>query len=1044
MARPVSDSVPLLPDDHNAEDVRDQAINGLVQGGSWTFDGGPRVLTYSFDLNFDGPKQRWSSAWMNAVDKAFDAWEAVANVRFRRVGTANAREQHESTADIALALSPGPGQGLAALGIFPDPDYADLLLQSLGYSRTGGAFPAPRPEGDITINNRHFAFKNLAPGNAGFYVLLHEIGHALGLKHATDKGGNDRPTFNRLSLGELYEKPPFTVMSGEYFPDSGIPSTPGLFDVLAIQHIYGANMSYRTGDNTYSLEGARRIIWDAGGEDTFSARGWDSRVSINLFEGAGAASSITGPLKLTIAYGVTIENAIGGNDNDRILGNDADNRIDGAAGRDILEGRKGNDTYIVESSRDLVREFTDGGNDTIRSSVTLSLPENVENLGLTGKASTEGVGNDLANRLAGNKGDNLLDGKGGDDSLDGAGGKDTLIGGDGSDTYIVDDGLDLIIERPRGHVQFIGEDIDFYVEIDNIDFSSDGRYFVFGTSNIGATPGDGSTDTDLLVQDLQTGELIPVSVDVDGGDVMNDVDQPTFLTDSRYVVFSSRASDMVAGDTNNSGDVFIRDLEEGTTIRISLTADGSQIDDGVAGYSISPDGKYLAFSSWSDTLTPGDENFFPDVYVKNRETGAVTLVSHDPDGFAVGGDNMEMAADGRYVLFRASERVLGEGSSLRTEVYVKDLDTGQITWVSRAASGAAGNGAHGFATSISADGRYVVFSSDASNLVAGDTNGMTDVFLRDLQEDTLVRISTTSDGSQAGGFPVSHRQDPMISADGRFVVFSSLATNLVPGDTNGYGDVFVKDIDTGAIARVSLNDEGEQAVNADSFGLSISDDGRYIIFRSSAVNLLPNGVSPFGGYAFRALNPLIDDNPSVRGDDDAVISSISYELPDLVEDLALAGDAPNDGTGNHLPNLIKGNGAANTLDGAAGEDTLKGGGGNDTLVHDAGDALVDGGDGTDTLRVSGDLDLAAIGDEILVDIEQIDLAADAGANILKLAETDVLEMCNGPLTVLGDSADTVDIDGDFIADPSDDGSDGFLTFAIGTATLLIDTDITVV
>jgi Ca2+-binding RTX toxin-like protein len=462
MAIPIADSVPLLTrsNNHNGT-LTEEFISGLVQGGSWTFGDGPRTLTYSFDLNFDGPAEAFTQGWMTAIDKAFQAWENVANIKFSGFGTPNAVAQNLSEADIAIALSPEGRDGVAGIGIFPDPDVGDRILESLGYSRTGGQFPAPRIEGDITFNSNHFIFDNLAVGGRGFYVMLHEIGHALGLKHTDDNGLNGRPTFDRLGILR-YDTPQYTVMEGRDFPLGKVPSTPMLADILAIQHIYGANMSYHTGNDTYRLNNnSFQAIWDAGGRDTIAAGPMAS--FINLKDGTFSGSS-SGARTTGIAYNVNIENATGSQYGDMLFGNDLRNVLNGLGGNDTLNGRGGLDTlrggagddlYILESASTVVIEQI--GRDTIRAKFDYALGAGFENLDYSGAGSTEltGIGNGLANRIVASHGDCVLEGRGGNDTLQGGRGNDMLLGGTGVDVVSDWGGADVFVLDRTEEIAFL-------------------------------------------------------------------------------------------------------------------------------------------------------------------------------------------------------------------------------------------------------------------------------------------------------------------------------------------------------------------------------------------------------------------------------------------------------------------------------------------------------------------------------------------------------------------------------------------------------------
>jgi Tol biopolymer transport system component len=184
-----------------------------------------------------------------------------------------------------------------------------------------------------------------------------------------------------------------------------------------------------------------------------------------------------------------------------------------------------------------------------------------------------------------------------------------------------------------------------------------------------------------------------------------------------------------------------------------------------------------------------------------------------------------VSADGRYVAFHSEATNLVAGDTNGSEdVFVRDRVTGTTERVSIATGGAEGNG-HSSAESISADGRFVAFESQASNLVSGDTNGQADIFVRDRQTGTTERVSRATSGAQGN----SLSGGPAISADGRFVAFLSFSTNLVPGDTNGHYDIFVRDRLNGTTERVSVATGGTQA-DGDSYSPAISADGRYVAF----------------------------------------------------------------------------------------------------------------------------------------------------------------------------------------------------------------------
>jgi hypothetical protein len=312
---------------------------------------------------------------------------------------------------------------------------------------------------------------------------------------------------------------------------------------------------------------------------------------------------------------------------------------------------------------------------------------------------------------------------------------------------------------------------------------------------------------------------------------------PAISADHRFVAFGSLADNMVAGDTNGTSDVFVRDRFTGTTERVSVSTGGGQADDFSSLPSISGDGRYVAFHSLATNLVAGDTNGAMDVFVRDRQAGTTIRVSVSSAGLQGDGasDNPAISADGRYVAFRSLATNLVAGDTNATyDVFVRDLQTSTTERVSVTTGGAGGNLASYF-PSISGDGRYVAFRSDSPNLVAGDVNMATDAFVRDRQLGTTELVSLSSAGAQANSFSY----DPSISASGRYVTFWSNASNLVSGDTNGHADIFLRDRLNNTTELVSISSTGAQGNSDPWYQSSVSDDGRYVVFASSATNLVP-------------------------------------------------------------------------------------------------------------------------------------------------------------------------------------------------------------
>jgi Tol biopolymer transport system component len=313
------------------------------------------------------------------------------------------------------------------------------------------------------------------------------------------------------------------------------------------------------------------------------------------------------------------------------------------------------------------------------------------------------------------------------------------------------------------------------------------------------------------------------------------------------VAFESEATNLVAGDTNGFFDIFVHDRQTGATTRVSVDSAGIEGIGASFNPSISSDGGYVAFESDVDFVAD-IANF--DVYVHDRQTGATTLVSVDSAGTPGDLDSTDpcISSDGRYVAFESiAIKLVAPDTNGNVHIFVRDLLAGTTTLVSVDSVGAEGNG-DSSSCSISSDGRYVAFVSNADNLlgVGNDNNGFLDVFVHDLQTGTTTLASVDSAGIQGNG--VSNF--PSISGDGRYVAFVSDADNLlgVGNDNNVSTDVFVHDRDAdgngtydepGGIStvRVSVDLDGVEG-NDDSNSPSMSADGKSVTFKSDATNLV--------------------------------------------------------------------------------------------------------------------------------------------------------------------------------------------------------------
>ena len=372
--------------------------------------------------------------------------------------------------------------------------------------------------------------------------------------------------------------------------------------------------------------------------------------------------------------------------------------------------------------------------------------------------------------------------------------------------------------------------------------SADGRFAAFYSDASNLVSGDTNGARDVFVRDLQTGETTRVSVSSSGAEANGDSFAPAISSDGRYVAYASAASNLVDGDTNDANDVFVRDRLANTTTRVSVGFDGSQANGGSDQPSVSGDGRLVAFTSAATNIAAGDVNNNRDAFVYDRQTGTAVNVSVDSTGLQADLDSFTpvLSADGRFVAYSSfADNLILDDQNEGSDIFVRDLQANTTERVSEYTGHFEGEG-DSLRPSISADGRYVAFDSDDWNLVWGDTNDDFDVFVNDRQTTVTTRVSIDDNGTQSNG--ASYR--PSLSADARYVAYYSEASNLVPGDTNGATDVFLYDRRSGATKRVSVGSGGAEA-NGDSLRPALSANGRLAVFESDATNLVPGDSNGF-------------------------------------------------------------------------------------------------------------------------------------------------------------------------------------------------------
>jgi Tol biopolymer transport system component len=351
-----------------------------------------------------------------------------------------------------------------------------------------------------------------------------------------------------------------------------------------------------------------------------------------------------------------------------------------------------------------------------------------------------------------------------------------------------------------------------------------------GGLDAGPPPDGGCPDCPPRVIDIVTGT--PTGEAADGRTFLFYDISPT----GRYIGFAARAENIVPADANGFADVFLLDRVSGTTVLVSTTAAGEQANADSSFVSISHDGRFVAFGSVATNLVAGDDNGVRDVFVKDLVTGAIERVHVASDGTEANGQSFyaSMSGDGRFVAFKsqATNLVAGDENG-EWDVFLHDRETRVTVRASESPTGGSADG-ESDTLSLSGDGRYLAYASAATNLVAGDSNGRVDIFLYD-RVDRVTRIISRGPSGEAAN---SGSALPFVNGDGRFVVYRSNASNLVPGDTNGDYDSFLFDRASGLTERAGLASEGAEIPTGSLFA-SVSDDGRFVAFASDGSALVP-------------------------------------------------------------------------------------------------------------------------------------------------------------------------------------------------------------
>ncbi|MEL7228481.1 MAG: hypothetical protein AAGK38_01040 [Pseudomonadota bacterium] len=391
------------------------------------------------------------------------------------------------------------------------------------------------------------------------------------------------------------------------------------------------------------------------------------------------------------------------------------------------------------------------------------------------------------------------------------------------------------------------------------DISADGRLIVFESQASDYVAGDTNGLRDIFLHDTETGTTTIISKAADGTSNSAGGRHPEISADGQFIVFESSSNNLVDNDTNIKRDIFLHNRITGETTLVSKATDGTQGNGGSFSATISADGKFIAYSSDATNLVANDTNGSRDVFLYDVENGTTTLVGVDSNGNqASESDGASLSADGSLVSFLSFDSSLIPGESGFTgNVFVHNTNTGETNRASQSEAGTGTNSSSKQAT-LSNDGQFIVFESKAVTFLSDDpnewaTDAFTDVFRKDLSTGEIIQVSLQADGSHPGG--TSELAD--ISGDGRYVVYNDAAGDVIPGDNNRTSDVLVLDTHTGQRALVSVASDGTQG---DQFVVdsAISADGSRIVFTTRASNLDgQSGTSPVTKI-FYTDNPIYD------------------------------------------------------------------------------------------------------------------------------------------------------------------------------------------
>ncbi|WP_448109275.1 M10 family metallopeptidase C-terminal domain-containing protein [Pseudomonas azerbaijanoccidentalis] len=904
-------------------------VDSLISGSQWEsskwYDPGAAThLTFSFAapgvsyfaINYSADNEytdmyALTTAQQNAVVSALGAWSAVANITFTQT-----TDNVFGVGDLRFA------------------GYAQMDGQTAAWAY----LPSDAPRGgDVWIGPQTNS-PTPTKGSYDYLTFVHEIGHAIGLKHPFSPN-----PMNSTVLDPLLDDVALTVMS---YNDSYSyqPTTPMLLDILAIQSLYGANTQWMTGNTVYSWAPTQSVfetIWDAGGVDTIDGRNQLAAVRIDLNEGAfsqigQAFTNLNDGSSfnegLAIAYGAKIENAMGSDFDDVLIGNSLNNLLNGSAGADTMSGGAGNDTYVVDNAGDAVIELGSSLSeiDTVIATIDYTLGANLENLTLFGPDNINGTGNALNNVMIGNAGNNVIDG-----GL----GADTMTGGAGNDTYIVDNLADTVVELTGGGQDLVKTSVSYTLSANIEDAQAQGNaaLTLIGnalnntlTGNAAANILNGGTGADTLIggagNDLYVVDNLN-DVVVETSALSTEID--TVVATINYTLGANLENLTLYGPGNLNG--------TGNALNnVMLGNAGNNSLQGGAGNDL------LDGGLGADILIGGADD---DIYIVDNAADTIVELAGE------GHDLVKTSIN--YTLSANIEDALAQGAAALSLIG-NALDN---TLTGNAAANIL-NGGAGADTLIGGAGNdlYVV---DNLNDVVVETSALAS------EIDTVVATIDYTLGANLENLTLfgpdningtgNALNNVMIGNAGNNVIDGGLGADTMTGGAGN--DTYIVDnvndvvVETSALAseidtvvatvNYTLGANLENLTFTGSANLNGMGNTLNNVITGNAGNNILNGglgadiLKGGAGNDIYFIDNAADTIVELTGEGhDLVKTTVSHTLSANVEDALALGNTALTLIGNNLDNTLTGNDAANILNGGAGADILIGGAGNDLYVVD--------------------------------------------------------------------------------------------------------------